>query len=78
MPTDQLLNNWAIAVQDDDLNTLVDMSSLPDRQLIRMITDANEPFNRSNSAIHELACRANNMCLTVAAYIRLKIKSSPA
>jgi hypothetical protein len=71
MSTEQLLNNWVIAAPDDP-HTLIDMSNMPDMQLLKTLFSVTETDDKCNSAIYELAKRANNQRLTVASYIRLK------
>ena len=74
MSVEQLLNNWA-AAQPEHPEKLLDLSHLPDLQLVQAVWQldiglAAEPAVLADSAIAELATRANNRRMTVADYIR--------
>jgi hypothetical protein len=74
MSMEQLLNNWAAALPQHP-DKLVDLSDLPDRQLLRAalqhdIGRAGDKEALSDSAIAELRKRANTARLTVADYVR--------
>jgi hypothetical protein len=76
MPTDELLNKWAVA-PSDLADKLVDRSGMPDRQLIQsaLLQDTGTGIDRdvlAESAITEISKRANNLRITVAQYIRHK------
>jgi hypothetical protein len=79
MSTAQLLNNWA-ACEPENPEALVDLSSMPDWQLVRAVSSrdigvtAHSKEVLADSAIAELAKRANMMRLTVADYIRRRTK----
>ena len=76
MSAAQLLNKWA-AAQSDLADKLIDMSGVPDRQLLQAVSFQDIGLNAdrdvlADSAIAELAKRANSLRLTVADYIRRK------
>jgi hypothetical protein len=76
LSNDQLLNNWA-AAPSEFAGKLIDLSGAPDRQLLQAVSfkDTGLAADRdllADSAIAELAKRANNLRLTVADYIRRK------
>jgi hypothetical protein len=75
MSVDQLFNGWA--ANPSSFDTLLDLSHVPDRQLIRTVTFQNTASGltasrdlMADSAIAELAKRANAQRVTVADYIR--------
>jgi hypothetical protein len=77
LSNEQLWNNWAAAPPQHP-DKLVDLSDLPDRQLLRAalqhdIGRAGDKEVLSDSAIAELAKRANAARLTVADYVRRRI-----
>jgi hypothetical protein len=76
MSADELLNKWAAAHSD---LKLVDLSGTPDRQLFQAISfqDTGTGIDQhvlADSAIAEIRKRANNLRLTVAQYIRRRIR----
>jgi hypothetical protein len=79
MSVAQLLNNWA-ACEPENPEALVDLGNMPDWQLVRAVgsqdigVTAHSKEVLADSAIAELAKRANMMRLTVADYIRRKTK----
>jgi hypothetical protein len=74
MTTNKLLNAWA-ASPPEHPDKLIDLSALPDRQVVQALVqrDIGRPEDKAllaDSAIAELTKRANAMQLTVAQYIR--------
>jgi hypothetical protein len=78
LPLAQLLNNWA-ACAPDCPGRLLDLSHLPDRQLIRAVFKQDigitaEKAILADSAITELTKRANDVRLTVADYMKRTVR----
>jgi hypothetical protein len=76
MSAEQLLNAWA-ACPSEFADKLLDLSGVPDRQLLQAVSFqdiglAADKNVLADSAIAELAKRANNLRMTVADYIRRK------
>jgi hypothetical protein len=76
LPLVQLLNNWATCAPEYP-GRLLDLSHLPDRQLIHAVFQQDIGITAdkailSDSAITELTRRANDVRLTVADYISRK------
>jgi hypothetical protein len=77
LTNEQLINAWA-AAPSDLADKLVDMSNVPDRQLVRAVSFqdiglAADKDALADSAIAELAKRANNARTTVVDYIRRRV-----
>jgi hypothetical protein len=78
LPLTQLLNNWA-ACAPEYPGRLLDLSDLPDRQLIRAVFQQDIGITTdkailSDSAITELTRRANDVRLTVADYMKRTVR----